>query len=51
MPIILISAYKSAPSFVVEIVNKRVLAGGTAKFDCQFSGYPMPGINTIPHGP
>lgn len=28
---------------MVEIVNKRVLEGGSAKFECQFSGTPIPG--------
>lgn len=46
--LILISAAKSAPSFVVEIVNKRVVEGESAKFECQFSGTPIPGINYPP---
>lgn len=40
----LISAAKSSPSFVIEIVNQRILEGESAKFECQFSGTPMPGI-------
>ncbi|XP_031619546.1 titin-like isoform X3 [Contarinia nasturtii] len=39
-----LKAAKSAPSFVVEIVNKRVLEGESVKFECQFSGTPIPDI-------
>lgn len=39
-----ILAAKSAPTFVVQIVNQRVCEGETAKFECQFSGTPIPGI-------
>ena len=43
-----ITAAKSAPSFVVEIKDKRALEGETVQFECQFSGTPMPGIFPIP---
>lgn len=41
---ILFTAAKSAPSFVVEIKDQRAAEGESIKFECQFSGTPMPGI-------